>query len=252
MKYRNINKNLFIHELKIWIELKHENIVPLLKVIDFEENLFAIMPYYPLTLSQVIYESKRLSLENCQNIISDILKGLDFVFTNFKIIHQDLKPENILIKNSLNSNTNNCYLIGDWGISNLQHYYYPGNLEIGINSYEIFESLHKMGTLLYMSPERLAAKHSNVQSDIYSLGMIFFYLLFGHLPFYNPDEKILPYQIIDGDCFTIAKKIAEPKCSKRVRNAGEKVYQTHRAKSLPPDCLNVAVRLGFVQRPQVW
>jgi hypothetical protein len=36
------------------------------------------------------------------------------------------------------------------------------------------------------------------------------------------------------------------------RNAGEKVYQTHRAKSLPPDCLNVAMRLGFVQRPQVW
>jgi len=37
-----------------------------------------------------------------------------------------------------------------------------------------------------------------------------------------------------------------------IRNNGEKVYQTHRAKSLPPDCLNVAVRLGFVQRPQVW
>ena len=38
----------------------------------------------------------------------------------------------------------------------------------------------------------------------------------------------------------------------RIRNAGGKVYQSHRANSLPSDCMNVAVRLGFVQRPQVW
>jgi addiction module RelB/DinJ family antitoxin len=40
--------------------------------------------------------------------------------------------------------------------------------------------------------------------------------------------------------------------NKGIPNAGEKVYQSHRANSLPSDCLNVAVRLGFVQRPQVW
>ena len=36
------------------------------------------------------------------------------------------------------------------------------------------------------------------------------------------------------------------------RNAGERVYQTHRANNLPQDCMNVAIRLGFAQRPQVW
>ena len=56
--------------------------------------------------------------------------------------------------------------------------------------YEYAESLSSIGTLAYMSPERLMGGPARIESDIYSLGIMFFEMLFGLRPFDETEDLL--------------------------------------------------------------
>ncbi|MEH2062548.1 MAG: AAA family ATPase [Nostoc sp.] len=106
--------------------------------------------------------------------LSDILEGL----YRHRVIHKDIKPANILI----NPETKQVKLI-DFSIASLlpretQEIYSPNVLE---------------GTLAYLSPEQTGRMNRGIdyRSDYYSLGVTFFELLIGHLPFQSNDPMEL-------------------------------------------------------------
>ncbi|WP_375495837.1 serine/threonine protein kinase, partial [uncultured Nostoc sp.] len=106
--------------------------------------------------------------------LSNILDGL----YHHRIIHKDIKPANILI----NPETKEVKLI-DFSIASLlpretQEIYSPNVLE---------------GTLAYLSPEQTGRMNRGIdyRSDYYSLGVTFFELLAGHLPFQSHDPMEL-------------------------------------------------------------
>lgn len=82
-----------------------------------------------------------------------------------KIIHRDLKPENIIVKNTKEINI--------------------GIVDLGFATKEKdFDKLFKRcGTPGYVAPEILRDKPYDCKADVYSLGIIFYIILTGRIPF---------------------------------------------------------------------
>jgi serine/threonine protein kinase len=81
---------------------------------------------------------------------------------NISVIHRDLKPENILRKGG-------SYKIGDLGFARILEFGDVTRLQVG--------------TINFMAPEIIAGNPYNMKVDIWSLGVIFYRMIFGKLPF---------------------------------------------------------------------
>jgi len=209
------NKEMLERELRIWIELDFPNIAKLLKVVFINNNLFAIMPFYNSNLRKIIENNKNLELQDAKLIIINIIYALYNVYKKYRIIHQDLKPENVLIDIDFDKGERHFY-VSDWGIANIQEKYCSNAPKKDWLPPSFVETMRGMGTLPYMSPERFLGHRSDIRFDIFSIGMIFFELLFGQLPYNFLSKKPLISQILDGDYFYLGKDLLN-------RNYDEKV-----------------------------
>jgi tetratricopeptide (TPR) repeat protein len=147
----------FIAEMQSWTKLSHINIV---KLYDF--NIMPC-PYFEMELcdSSLADRKKPIECEAAAWIIFNVCEGLKFTHSN-KIIHRDLKPQNILLKNEVPK-------ISDWGLSRI-----------------ISESTSTTSTSFtpyYAAPEQISSEHKDERTDIWQLGVIFYELVTGLLPF---------------------------------------------------------------------
>jgi serine/threonine protein kinase len=100
-----------------------------------------------------------------------ICKGVEYLH-NHCIIHRDLKPNNILLKNEDNKL---IIKICDFGLAKI----------LGVN--EIVNDF--LGTIYFLAPEVILGKEYNKKVDIWSLGIIFYCLLYNNLP-YDTDNSV--------------------------------------------------------------
>jgi hypothetical protein len=156
----------FIKELENWTKLNHPNIV---KVYDY--NILPI-PYFEMELCDeslwdYLKRNKVLDIKGAFFIIFNISEGLKHAHSE-NIIHRDLKPQNILLKNGIPK-------ISDWGLSKV----------IAQST-----STTKGGfTPYYAAPEQFSKKFgkTGIWTDIWQLGVIFYQLITGGLPFKGDD-----------------------------------------------------------------
>lgn len=98
-------------ELNIWPRLKHQNIVPALKVKRYEEVDIFFMPHYSRNMMTFLdddgYRVRPDSFMMFRDWLTDILSGLEYLHKS-NICHLDLKVDNIMITYQ------NCALIGDF------------------------------------------------------------------------------------------------------------------------------------------
>jgi PAS domain S-box-containing protein len=134
-------------------------------------------------------QSARLAINEFLPLAIQIVQILEGLFLN-RIIHKDIKPQNILI----NPKTKQVKLI-DFSISSL----------LPRENQEIQNPKILEGTLAYISPEQTGRMNRSIdyRTDFYSLGITFYELLTGQLPFVSAD----PLELIH--CH-IAKKPTEP------------------------------------------
>ena len=105
-----------------------------------------------------------LSLAETIDIMLQLTSGLACAHESY-IIHRDIKPQNVLI---LDDGT---VKITDFGIA------------VALNSNELTQTNSVMGSVHYLPPEQASGKRCTTKSDIYSMGIIFYELLSGSLPF---------------------------------------------------------------------
>jgi eukaryotic-like serine/threonine-protein kinase len=201
------NSKLFERELFIWLNFdnnifENKKIVKLLKTTFINHKLYALMPFYDQSVADIICEKGRVDLNESLLIVMDVVEALKNIFDQYKVVHQDLKPANILCKKENNQKVE--YHVSDWGISNIQKNLCPESPTNKRLPQSFVETMSNVGTLPYMSPERLIGASSNFLADIYSCGLIFYELLFGDLPLKINSKKPLEYQILDCDYFEAA------------------------------------------------
>lgn len=145
--------------------LSHPNIVEMYDVGLDNGTYYIVMEYINgKTLKQLIKKRGGLTVSECMDIMLQLTDGVNHAHASY-IIHRDLKPQNIMIQD------NGEIKITDFGIAT------------ALNNTQLTQTNSVMGSVHYLPPEQASGKGATVKSDIYSMGIMFYELLTGELPF---------------------------------------------------------------------
>eukprot|EP00826_Nyctotherus_ovalis_P051220 TRINITY_DN6390_c0_g1_i2.p1 TRINITY_DN6390_c0_g1~~TRINITY_DN6390_c0_g1_i2.p1 ORF type:complete len:549 (-),score=165.41 TRINITY_DN6390_c0_g1_i2:349-1995(-) len=178
-----------IHILKI---VRHPNLIQLYEIVETTKQLYLVTEYVTGgELYEYIVANNKLKEPEACRIFQQIISGVEYIH-KLHIVHRDLKPENLMLDNYKNVK------LGDFGLS---------------NTYKEDERLKTAcGSPCYAAPEMIAGKKYNgLQVDIWSVGVVLFALLCGHLPFEDPNTGNLYKKILNGDYTLPAFLSAEAK-----------------------------------------
>lgn len=206
------NRKLFAkrisNEIKIMLQLQHPNIITLYdySFSDDFETVYLIMEYCPSDLNVYLKEKGKLSEKEANNFFCQICDGLKYLLSE-KILHRDLKPHNFLLT------ADNKIKITDFSFAKI---FEPNTMSSTI-----------CGSPLYMAPELLKGEIYTNKSDLWSLGVILYQLLFDKYPYYADTpytliEKIqnkplsLPVSNISDDCILLIHDLLKIDVLKRI------------------------------------
>ena len=145
--------------------LSDPNIVSVYDVGVDNDVYFIVMEYVDgITLKQYLTQKGSLDYEEATNFIIDIAEALKCAHDH-GIIHRDIKPQNIMLTSDLTPK------VTDFGIAR------------AISSATITMTNQTMGSVHYISPEQARGGFVDARSDLYSLGIMYYELLTGELPF---------------------------------------------------------------------
>jgi serine/threonine protein kinase len=154
----------FLREARAVSMLQHANIVVVFELGEHEENPYIVMEYLDgEPLDRTIRNQAALTVLQKIDIILQVAKALQYAHER-GIVHRDIKPGNIML---LRDGT---VKVVDFGIAHLA-------------DQTITRSGLVLGTVSYMSPEQLNGQPVDARTDIFSLGIVFYVLLTGKLPF---------------------------------------------------------------------
>jgi len=175
-----------LKEPRLQAALNHPNIVRMISAEKENKVFFMVMEYVKgKTLEKILEKEKVLDIEGSIDYITQTSYGVDHAHKN-KIVHRDLRPSNIIISEDGTAK------ITDFGTS------------VWLNNIPYAST--RIGSPPYMAPEQFLGK-ATFNSDIYSIGCIFYEMVIGQPP------------ILDPDPFKILEKVQEGKIKPpRVRN----------------------------------
>ena len=165
----------FSREARAASRISHPNA---LSVTDFGEDesghVFLVMEFLSgRTLKQVIRDEGPLPLQRVVDITRQIVDALNAAHSQ-GVVHRDLKSDNIML---LDTTTADYAKVLDFGIAKI-------NEPDGVTDTNLTAPNLVIGTPQYMSPEQCVQDSEiDARSDIYSLGVILYEMLVGHVPF---------------------------------------------------------------------
>ncbi|HKV34288.1 MAG TPA: FKBP-type peptidyl-prolyl cis-trans isomerase [Pyrinomonadaceae bacterium] len=163
-----IDVDSLIREARLWVQASgHPNIIPIIEASVYDGQIVIVSEYAPdgsLLDWLERGEGRARSVQEAAGLIIGILSGLKHLHSRPElIIHGDLKPSNILLQ-------------GDS----------PRLTDIAIGS--VIKTTTTAGTSPYMAPEALDGERT-VQSDLWSVGVIFYQLITGELPILDEEPE---------------------------------------------------------------
>lgn len=172
-------------ELRTFAKCRNPHIVYFYGAFFHENNIHIALEYMDAGALSTILERKRTVPEKLlANITWQVLDGLEYLHREMHVIHRDLKPSNILL------NYAGIVKITDFGVS--------GELDDDI---EQRAKVTWVGTIYYMSPERVRGLPYRYDSDMWSLGLMILECFSGRKP-YASGSRLLSF-------WELMKRIAE-------------------------------------------
>src|SRR5579872_1495298 len=207
----------FKQELILARQVTHKNII---RIFDFgmaDGRKFITMDYVEgRDLKSLLVERGKLPVAEAIHILQQICRGLEAAHGE-GVIHRDLKPQNIMLDGS------GRVLVMDFGLAR------------SLEAVGMTQTGALLGTPDYMSPEQALAKKADARSDLFSLGIIFYEMLTGRLPFEAKtlmaalrkriEEKAVPPREIapeiPQDISDVVMKCLEVEAGKRYQTAAD-------------------------------
>jgi eukaryotic-like serine/threonine-protein kinase len=164
----------FIREAEIGKKLDHPGVV---KVLNDEERSrrYMVLEWVDgRLLRQIMNEQKKFPPERAIRITLALCNALDYIHSQ-GVVHRDLKPENIMV------GPDDRVTLIDFGIA----------ANAGSRRLTFAKLTEAMGTPDYISPEQVKGKRGDARSDVYSLGIMFYEMLTGKVPFTGPNPFVI-------------------------------------------------------------
>ena len=155
----------FKQELILATQVTHRNVVRIYDLGEADGMKFITMEFVEgQDLRSLIHERTKLAPDEAVEILRQVCMALEAAHA-VGVIHRDLKPQNIMRDN------NGRIVVMDFGLART------------LGGDGMTQSGALVGTMEYMSPEQALAQELDQRSDIFSLGVIFYELLSGAIPF---------------------------------------------------------------------
>jgi tetratricopeptide (TPR) repeat protein/predicted Ser/Thr protein kinase len=155
----------FKQELVLSHQVTHKNVIRIYDLGDADGMKFITMEFVEgEDLRTLIHEKKKFSPEEAVEITQQICRALEATH-GVGVIHRDLKPQNIMRDKS------GRILLMDFGLARM------------VEGDGMTQTGALVGTMEYMSPEQALGKNLDQRSDLFTLGLIFYELLTGKMPF---------------------------------------------------------------------
>jgi eukaryotic-like serine/threonine-protein kinase len=211
----------FKQELILARQITHKNVIRIFDLGQADGIKFITMEYIEgENLQVVLRRRKKLDPAEAANILAQVCRALEAAHHE-GVIHRDLKPQNIML-----DKTGRAYVM-DFGIARSM-------LSAGMT-----QTGALIGTPDYMSPEQAKGQALDARSDLFSIGIIFYEMLSGQVPFdadttmaklwkrtneparpLDELDKTIPKPLSD-----IVRKCLEIDPQKRFASAGELLHQ---------------------------
>ncbi len=170
-------KERFFREAETAGRLSHPNIVTIYDAGEEHDLAYIAMEFLKgKDLVPFCKPGNLLPLPTVLSIVKRVAEALDYAHT-LHVVHRDIKPANIMYEPE-----SDAVKVTDFGIARITD---SSKTKTGM----------VLGTPSYMSPEQLAGRKIEGQSDLFSLGVAFYQLLTGQLPFQGDSMAQLMYKI---------------------------------------------------------
>ncbi|XP_023179817.1 serine/threonine-protein kinase GE16371 [Drosophila hydei] len=169
-------------EIEILRKLQdHPNIIDLIYTVEQLKYIYIVIERLECDLFELLQRKKRFPETLVKKIMGDVSKGLAYIHA-CQIIHRDLKLDNLLVQFDFSVPLDpvvKVIKISDFGLAT----YYKGR--------ELYQCC---GTPHYMAPELINFTGYEFSVDLWSLGVTFYYMLFGRLPFAHSESDPVTVQ----------------------------------------------------------
>ncbi len=207
----------FEREAQSAAALSHPHIVNIHDVGEQDGIYYMVMEYVEgKNLKDYIREKGRIPVREAVQITRQIAEALEQAHAA-GVIHRDIKPQNILFS------SNGKVKVTDFGIA------------IAGDGVTVTFGDEIIGSVQYISPEQARGEQADKQSDLYSLGIVFYEMVTGKVPFGGESpvavamkhiqDEIIPPRQLAGDIpeglEQIILRAVEKDLAERYKNAGE-------------------------------
>jgi serine/threonine protein kinase len=207
----------FSREARAVARLNHPNIVQVYTFGDEKGILYMVMEMVEgETITQRMKATGVVPLTECVQMLLQAVEGLSYANAR-GIVHRDIKPSNLMITNDFRIK------IADFGLAKMVE-----------TDTQMTQAGTTMGSPNYMSPEQARGEEADNRSDIYALGISFYQMLTGQLPFTAqtplsvllkqiqdplPEPKLLR-ELADGRALDVIKKMTHKAPDDRFQTYG--------------------------------